>query len=107
MSRNLDWEPRVGMRVVCIYDGVWRHRDTGESFPTFGGIYTIRCVCERSGDVMLLLQEIVNPPRHYKDGFLEASFRASVFRPLEERKTDISIFREILRTADQRIEEEA
>ena len=44
----------------------------------------------------MLLEEIVNPPYRYVEGTFEPSFFPSHFRPLAERKTDISLFTAML-----------
>ena len=44
----------------------------------------------------ILLEELVNPPSLYVEGTFEPSFNFSHFRPLVERRTDISIFTRIL-----------
>ena len=97
----------VGQKIVCVNDDAvniavlsglcdvnfyWPNR------PKKGGIYTLR-------DVMfdevfciygLRLVEIVNPVRLFVGGFREGGFREDQFRPLEERKTDISVFQRML-----------
>lgn len=81
----------VGQRVTLhkpFYPGMMRD---DESFPIFGVVYTIRGF-DPDGDA-LLLKEIVNPP-HYAGR--ECSFYNYLFRPLIERKTDISIFEAML-----------
>src|SRR5262249_8094610 len=95
----------VGQRVVCIKrsgDGYgW------EILPRVGGIYTIRgfdyrAACDEKEGVWL--EEIVNKPAMYM-GYTclsEASFGRSHFRPVTERKTDISIFKRMLVPAGRR-----
>ena len=102
----------VGQRVVCVndewqdwwphYEYWWPHK------PIKGHIYTIRAVRYdpiRKGDGVLLY-EIHNPERLWGDGNTgEGGFMAYKFRPLTERKTDISVFKRIL--ADASKEKEA
>ena len=46
----------------------------------------------------MLLQEIINPPYPYYEGTFELSFFPSHFRPVTERKTDISVITDPLRS---------
>ena len=65
----------------------------GEAAPTFGVVYTVREVADFGGfGCGLLLCEIVNLPRACG----EVAFRTEYFRPVIERKTDISIFTAML-----------
>jgi len=88
---------RVGMKVVCV-DGDMRVNWAGWHPPTKWAVYTVREV-RRSldrityGDTSLLLDEITNPlgPHGRECGFLGRRFR-----PVQERKTDISIFTAML-----------
>lgn len=79
---------RVGQKVVCVDDSPDRFgRELG---VVRGEIYTIRAVLERQGWQGVLLVEV--------DPGSAAGWYASRFRPVVERKTDISVFHEILRT---------
>jgi hypothetical protein len=91
---------RAGQKVVCVR--TW-HNSRGygdEVGPVEGEVYTIRGVgdlhpCYPGGcDVWLV--EIKNPVRYYPAGNYEPSFCHSRFRPIVERKTDISIFTKML-----------
>ena len=91
---------RVGQRVVCV-DATWRNRKI-TCVLTKGVVYTIRGFCETSGGFIgLLLEEIIQP-----DGFLEngqeRGFYKDRFRPIVERKTDISIFKAMLTPAGKK-----
>lgn len=78
----------VGQKVVCVDD---KPRDDWR--PTFlkkGSIYTITwvyCVPAGSG---VLLYEVENP---YPD---RLGWYSDRFRPIEERKTDITVFQKML-----------
>lgn len=95
----------VGQKVVCV-----RHPEDLEyncgcsNVPQFKQIYTIRGLetDPSNGEVYLLLEEIVNPPRLYPDGYGEECFHHSGFRPVIERKTDISVFTALLNTSKER-----
>lgn len=90
----MDWEPRVGMRVVCINDQPRHWEEDGYIYPNKGHIYTIRQVVFDNLKTGLLLVEIHNPTLN-GDG--EAYFNCRNFRPLDERRLDI--FRSILTKA--------
>lgn len=83
---------RVGQKVVCINDVP----DPGRRFtdcipPKRGMVYTVRdYVPSHYGNwTAIRLVEVVRRPDNM-------GFRASRFRPLVERKTDISIFTAVL-----------
>jgi hypothetical protein len=64
------------------------------------GIYTVRSVFRRRGqsEDVILVEELINPI--WRDG-MECGFFARRFRPVVERKTDISFAHEILRKASK------
>lgn len=85
---------RLGQKVVCIDDS--KNSAGDESGLRKGSIYTINAVFPfqaRDEDYGVQLYEIVAPHSPYH---LHA-FRASRFRPIVDGKTDISIFREMLK----------
>jgi hypothetical protein len=89
----------VGQKVVCLVSfdrGIY-----GEIGPVKDAIYTVRKVFESCGAVGIHLYEIVNVPQQYADRFGEMGFDVVGFRPLDERKTDISVFTDILVKAKQ------
>ena len=65
----------------------------GTRYPIAGIIYTVRKVIPDNEQGAVLLEEIINPPQDHIEGFNEAIFCMSHFRPV--RTTDISIFTEI------------
>lgn len=83
---------RVGQKVVCIKRGAWSHVYGWEKTPVFGEIYTVRAF-DPDG---LLLYEIVNPSAPHIEGFAEAHWCETRFRPLVHRKTSIEIFTKML-----------
>lgn len=90
----------VRQKVVCVCNhniglGCWL-RD----IPKVNHIYTIRGFEVANGIDCLLLEEITN--RYLTEGgtYSEA-YAASRFRPLVDKKTDISIFNEILCKVNQ------
>jgi hypothetical protein len=102
-------EMGVGAVVVCINDE-WRPSHYGEVLPYRGQILTVRDILPgQAGDplednLFLRFVEIVNPPHYAIDAarcgwgpeYGEATFRIEHFRPV--RKTDISVFTEMLET---------
>ena len=103
---------RVGQKVVCVddsepssthvvgYDGHHWQYFGGLDGLTKGAIYTVRAFVQNhiNGGVSLCLAEIFRE-HTIRSGIDigECGYRASRFRPVVERKTDISIFTEILR----------
>jgi hypothetical protein len=91
----------IGQKIVCIAPHPeWAER--GCIVPRVGEIYTVRGIDELDG---VLLEEIINEnPFDYSIDMLtgqevaaaEDSFWPHRFRPLVERRTDISIFQRIL-----------
>jgi hypothetical protein len=53
------------------------------------------------------LLEIVNAPKHFFEGYHEPAFCARRFRPITERKTDISVFKKLLEPKGSRQRETA
>ncbi|RUU79990.1 hypothetical protein [Mesorhizobium sp. M7A.F.Ca.MR.362.00.0.0] len=104
MSAYQDWH--FGMKVVCVK--TWSSRGYGygdEIGPVAGNTYTIREIgyfrSENQGHLQVRLCEIVNKARPYRDiGVREQSFRASRFRPVQNRATDISIFTALLNPSE-------
>ncbi len=99
----------VGQKVVCI-----RGLEPGSGYgweiqPEINEVYTIRDIdCEREScpdPIGLRLVEIVNKPALYYGCVepSEGSFGSSRFRPVVERKTDISIFTEMLHSVPERV----
>jgi hypothetical protein len=88
----------VGQKVAVCKGGVWRDRKTGKlDFPmTKGAVFTVAEIVPESpwGDKgpYLALSELPDQMCHY-----------SGFEPLNERKTDISIFTKMLRPTEERV----
>lgn len=92
-----DWH--VGMKVVCI-----EPVDDPESpNPAYGEVYTIAWIGVSCGDVMIDLVELPCPEsEEFNRGYL-----AEGFRPVQQRKTSIEIFKRLLINPHVRIEEDA
>lgn len=91
----------VGQRIICVDDvpakGVIPYWETGElirAVPcldglTRGHVYTVRdFVIGFDGTSYIRLKEIVRPSLRNKNS--EVPYRASRFRPLTERKADLT-----------------
>lgn len=93
---------RVGMKVTLVRSfGVLstaRAAEEGVFLPQKGEVYTIRAFDpDEAAFLCIWLSEITNKPCA-EDG-IEPSFQASLFRPVIERKTDISALTALLNTS--------
>lgn len=89
---------RTGQKVVCVDD---KPRDNGPSGLTEGYIYTIRgTYLDKRHTVPAVMLEEMKPPASNSRGWF-----ADRFRPLVEKKTDISVFTKLLKTekVDERV----
>jgi hypothetical protein len=82
----------VGQKVVCVDEFDFIEPD--EVPPVKGHVYTIRGMTDKGEGLFIVLEEIVNLPRQYDEGFAEAEFDAECFRPV--RTTSIEIFERML-----------
>lgn len=101
---------RVGQKVVCVDDDWSRlsqvHRCCAPNRPSRGNTYTIRAMSYVvDGRQTVLLEEIKNGIVEWKApwGKQEPAFYIGRFRPLVEKKTDISIFTEMLKTKQREL----
>ena len=85
-----DWH--VGMKVVCVKRGEWSGGSLAECVPAYGEVYTVRTMEDTPEGLFLRLHELSNPECFGT----EPQFWAVRFRPVETRKTDISIFTSML-----------
>jgi hypothetical protein len=85
----------TGQKIVCVAS-LMKHATDSEIIPIVGEVYTIRAILNTDG-LCFKLREIINAPQQYEEGFTECAFEAVAFRPVVERKTDISIFTAILK----------
>lgn len=88
---------RLGQKVVCVDDTGNMALHPGMIGPTKGVVYTIRAFQSYRHCVGFYLEEIRNPEGLYQreDGgaqVVEQFFDSWRFRPVHERKTDISVF---------------
>lgn len=109
MSAYRDWH--VGMKVVCIVPAEqiseMQAAYPGSVYPHHNGIYTIREIRDdapwNGGEchLVLLLDEICHRQmigKTFAGGhcFVEPGFDVHGFRPVQTRKTDISVFTQLL-----------
>lgn len=96
---------RGGQKVVCIT----AHPEWVPwcKVPLVGSVYTVRGIDDTGG---VLLEEIVNEFSHSgwdmatgRSAPGEPSFWPDRFRPIIERKTDISVFEKILDDASKKL----
>jgi hypothetical protein len=103
---------KVGDKVVCISRlGAITNRIFAEAMvdpPSEGSVYTIAEIGHMEGEpvafVRLVEFPLVNHPR-YRPG--QPRFGANHFRPVSPRKTDISVFTDLLNTDPVEVLEEA
>ncbi|NTA27435.1 hypothetical protein [Allorhizobium ampelinum] len=106
---------RVGQKVVLVDDSTHSSPSSlariegekrGVKYPIKGKVYTVRktVVISNTEELAILLVEIDNGEASVRFGFKnEAAFLASRFRPVVERKTDISIFKALLNTTPEKV----
>lgn len=106
MTQYLDW--KVGDKVVCI--SVPEDMGYGHQLPEIRRIYTIRQIgLGLAFGVVVKLDEIRNQSRTYNSSKFgrtvtgEICFGARHFRPVQTRKTDISIFTAMLHDQRQKV----
>lgn len=95
----------VGQKVVCVnVRGLERHFYPRTRLPVERVTYTVRELLTIKGKPLLRLHEIVNHEYDFESGVFEPAFHVSRFRPITERKTDISIFKKLLQPNSKIIE---
>lgn len=94
----------IGQKVVATC-GKWKAY-CGELIPQKGEVYTIRGIehCDTQDMTGLLLEEITNAPRAYKQRNTEIKFSTNGFRPVTEKKTSIEIFQRMLLPQQQGVD---
>lgn len=91
---------RVGQKVVCV-DAKKRFLIGGMGTLTKGRIYTVRWVGEYRGNICIRVEEIHRPSGDDREDF-DTPYQTIRFRPIVERKTDISFAHEILRKVSRK-----
>ena len=97
---------KVDQKVVCIDDD-WgplpeHHRGQVHHWPKKDIVYTVRTILVQPSNskIFIRLRELVNPET---DKEREVEFWAECFRPVVERKTDISVFRKLLQPKTEEV----
>lgn len=101
---------RVGQKVVCVKEGLWTCEKTCPEWcshyrpklPQYGDILTIREISSGDDGHFIRFVELNNAGLPTLDG--EFQFSSIQFRPLVERKTDISIFTAMLNPSKQTVD---
>ena len=88
---------RIGQKVVCIYD--WVYPDEPGPYVIKGNIYTVSGFGDWYGDLTIYFAEmpVYKSPDGWSDGYDPA-----YFRPVVEKKTDISIFTALLNPTERK-----
>lgn len=94
---------RIGQKVVTVSNGLKRKPEHTQIQIPIGTVCTIREIDTRAiglhGMATIRLVEYVNEVQQTVIGPWELGYRPDCFRPIVERKTDISFAHEILRKA--------
>ena len=77
---------KVGDKLICVKAPIPKGN---EIVPVKHKEYTLRGVNNNHGG--LWLEEIINIPKYYSDGFVEASFHPDRFRKLDTQFTEETI----------------
>jgi hypothetical protein len=88
----------VGQKVCCVNEpcASQKAKWPGSNWPAKGAVYKIRAINVWPAQTLLRLEEVDN--RHFEGvlSAIEPGFPSEHFRPIVERKTDISIFTAML-----------
>lgn len=87
---------RVGQKVVCVDATVYNAAWGANEEPTVGKVYTVTGY----GDSIFGNYPVI----HVAESHNPLGYRASRFRPIVERETDISIFKAMLTPAGRKRE---
>ena len=90
---------RVGQKVVCVdADGLQSDRSIFSSLPQVGSVYTVREIIPSDCGWPRVPALTLNEIKGEWDPMwgVEYSFLATRFRPIVDRTTDISVFKEML-----------
>ena len=92
----------IGQKIVCVCDD-WKNplfglsvRETGERYPVKDGVYTVighdwLLLADRPG---VIIAEVNN----------DCIWAEQNFRPIEPRKTDISVFKKLLVSSKKKVD---
>lgn len=77
----------INEKVVCVDDHFSIFKEFSEiKLPSKNQIYTVRdlVISPDTNKLALVLQEIINPKMHFRNGFKEPLFSLYHFKPLEQ-----------------------
>lgn len=87
---------QINQKVVCITDE-WGPAYSGTPLPKKGSIYTVAAIRVLFGKEFIMLDEFREFETSF--GYAKPWYLAMNFRPVQERTTDISIFKAMLNPA--------
>ena len=74
---------KVGSIVELINDQNWKYKDQGiDVYPVKGVEYTVRSIITFPNGAGIALEEIVNEPRWFINGYVEVHFAIHRFKEL-------------------------
>lgn len=91
---------KIGQKIICINDN-FNCLNRSEILPCKDNIYTIRSI-----NMGIILVEIVNEHKQYREGIGELEFDPEAFRELNSetmrcmKSTDITVFLDMLNVQD-------
>jgi hypothetical protein len=94
----------VGQKVACLIEAsdATRKKFPEAVWPSKNAVYTIRSMFPYMGRTLLRFCELDNSQSTW--GGVERGFNSKYFRPIVERKTDISIFTAMLNPSKQGVD---
>jgi hypothetical protein len=89
---------RIGQKVICVAENaIWQYLcETIRTHPIKGSIYTVTGFAPIMGDVPGIHLRELDGFSCTCSGVANAAWPISAFRPLDQRKTDISQFEKLL-----------
>jgi len=95
---------RTGQKIICVDAAARPFRSWGQTESlSEGRVYTVRAAFMRKGTPTLWLDEVERDARARVQWGDDVGYGAWRFRPVVERKTDISIFTKMLKTREHAI----
>lgn len=85
----------VGQMVVCVDGKVRRPTQNKVIYPVERMVYTIRAI-DPDGLRGIWLEEVVNKPAEWREGYHEVTFAEDRFRPVRDTKKQVEALRHLL-----------
>ena len=93
----MTWSFKPGDKVVCVDNSLPWNRKWDDDAPEVGKVYTVKkIIVDFEGDVALRFCEINRSPLAFAQHGVNIGYKATRFRPVQTKKTDISIFTDML-----------